>query len=65
MFGSLIEVCSSLNGLGAWRKEGEKGGNGGRRGLRCQRRASHVRRSCGPWVGEGFVEPGLRIALCC
>ncbi len=28
MFGSLIEVCSSLNGLGERRKEGEKAGAG-------------------------------------
>ncbi len=26
VFGSLIEVCSSLNRLGKWGREGEKGG---------------------------------------
>ncbi len=64
MLGSLIGVSSSLKGLGERRKEGEKGGNGGRRGLRYRSRASREWRSCGPWVGEGFVEPRLRIAVC-
>ncbi len=46
MFGSLIEVCSSLNGLGEWRKGGEMAGAGA-----CAVRGGLAK--CGGAAGHG------------
>ncbi len=50
MFGSLMEVGSSLNRLGEWRKEGEKGGGMAGAGACAVRGGLAV---CGGAAGHG------------